>query len=275
MRIKRKSYITPVQILAIVFFAMTVLFALIPSIFTQYDPLENNLPEKLQGISARHLLGTDEYGRDILSRIIYGTGPSLLVGLGTALISMIIGVPLGLTAGYYGGIIDTIIMRIMDAFQSFPSILLAILMMTIFDPSVESLIITISMVSYPRFTRLVRGCVLSLKKMEYVESAKASGANDGYIMFRSILPNCLGNIIAQFTLLMSTAILIEAGLSFLGFGIQPPEPAWGSMLSYAKKYVAQSLSYIAGPTIMIFCIVMSINTLGDMLKKQLDPQKRG
>lgn len=275
MRIKTKSGITLIQTIAIAFFVMTVLFAVMPSLFTQYDPLENNLPEKLQGISVNHLLGTDEYGRDILSRIIYGTRPSLLVGLGTAMISMVIGVPLGLIAGYYGGIIDMVIMRIMDAFQSFPSILLAILLMTIFEPSVESLIITISMVSYPRFTRLVRGCVLSLKKREYIEAAKAAGANAGYIMFRSILPNCLGNITAQFTLLMSTAILIEAGLSFLGFGIQPPEPAWGSMLSYAKKYAAQSLTYIAGPTMMIFCVVMSINTLGDMLKNRLDPQKRG
>lgn len=275
MRINKKRSVTLIQALAIAFFVLTVLFAIAPSAFTQYDPLENNLPEKLQGISLRHLLGTDEYGRDICSRIIYGTRPSLLVGLGTAMIAMVIGVPLGLIAGYYGGILDVIIMRVMDAFQSFPSILLAILMMTVFEPSVESLIITISMVSYPRFTRLVRGCVLSLKNMEYIESARASGAGAGYIMFRSILPNCLGSIIAQFTLLMSTAILIEAGLSFLGFGIQPPEPAWGSMLSYAKKYVAQSLTYIAGPTMMIFCIVMSINTLGDMLKNRLDPQKRG
>lgn len=272
--LKEKYDITLMQLLAILFFVMVVLFAVAPGLFTNYDPLENSLTERLKGVSLAHPLGTDEYGRDLLCRIIYGTRPSLLVGFGTAFISMVVGVPLGLVAGYYGGTLDAIIMRVMDAFQSFPSTLLAILLMTIFEPSVESLIITISVVSFPRFTRLVRGSVLSLKKMEYVESARASGASSLYIMFVSIMPNCMGNIIAQFSLLMSTAILIEAGLSFLGFGIQPPDPAWGSMLSYAKQYVARSFSYIAGPTMMIFFVVMSINVIGDKLKDMLDPRKK-
>lgn len=270
----KKYNITVMQLLAVFFFLLVIMFAIAPGLFTIYDPLENSLTERFAGISLSHPLGTDEYGRDILARVIYGTRPSLLVGLGTAFFSMIVGVPLGLIAGYYGGLTDAVIMRIMDAFQSFPSTLLAILLMTVFEPSVESLTITISVVSFPRFTRLVRGSVLSLKKLEYVESARASGANAAYIMFVSILPNCLGNIIAQFSLLMSTAILIEAGLSFLGFGIQPPYPAWGSMLSYAKQYIARSFTYIAGPTVMIFLVVMSINTMGDKLKDILDPTQR-
>lgn len=273
-KLKVRRQFTLSQLLAAGFFVLVVLFAVAPGLFTSYDPLENSLSERFAGVSASHLLGTDEYGRDILCRIIYGTRPSLLVGLGTALIAMVVGVPLGLIAGYYGGVADAAIMRVMDAFQSFPSTLLAILLMTVFDPSVESLVITISLVSFPRFTRLVRGSVLSLKKMEYVESARASGAGSLYIMFVSILPNCMGSIIAQFSLLMSTAILIEAGLSFLGFGIQPPDPAWGSMLSYAKQYVARSFTYIAGPTMMIFLVVMSINVLGDKLKDMLDPRKK-
>lgn len=271
---KKNSTITFTRLLAICFFILLVLCALFPSWFTPYDPLELDLRSKLAGPSAAHWLGADEYGRDTLCRIIYGTRNSLTVGFGTALISMIIGVPFGLVAGYYGGAADSIIMRIMDAFQSFPSMLLAILMMTVFEPSVESLIITISMVSFPRFTRLVRGSVLSIKKLEYIESAKASGASDLYVMFGSILPNCMSNIIQQFSLLMSTAILIEASLSFVGFGIQPPEPAWGSMLSYAKKYVAQSFSYIASPTMTIFFVVMSINSLGDWLREILDPKRK-
>lgn len=273
-KIKNKKFFTAAQVVAAAFFVLVVFFAIAPGVFARYDPLENNLSERFLGVSIAHPLGTDEYGRDILSRIIYGTRPSLLVGLGTATLSLIVGVPLGLIAGYCGGLVDTIIMRIMDAFQSFPSIILAILLMTVFEPSVESLIITISVESFPRFTRIVRGNVLSLKKMEYVESARASGASPAYIMFVSILPNCMGAIIAQFSLLMSTAILIEAGLSFLGFGIQPPDPAWGSMLSYAKQYVARSFSYIAGPTMMIFLVVMSINVLGDKLKDMLDPRKK-
>lgn len=273
-RLRKEQNISLMQLLAAGFFVLVVLFALAPGLFTTYDPLENDLTACFEGVSRAHLLGTDEYGRDILCRIIYGTRPSLLVGLGTALISMLVGVPLGLVAGYYGGVADAAIMRLMDAFQSFPSTLLAILFMTVFDPSVTALIITISLVSFPRFTRIVRSNVLSLKKMEYVESARASGAGSVYMMFVSILPNCMGAIIAQFCLLMSTAILIEAGLSFLGFGIQPPDPAWGSMLSYAKKYVSRSFTYIAGPAMMIFFVVMSINVLGDKVKDLLDPRKK-
>lgn len=273
-KFKQKTGIGLTQILAVLFFLLIVMFAIKPEWFTGYDPLENNLKEKLAGISAEHWLGTDEYGRDILCRIIYGTRTSILVGLGTATVALVLGVPLGLIAGYYGGLIDSVIMRVMDAFQSFPSMLLAILMMTVFEPSVGTLIVTISLVSYPRFTRLVRGSVLSIKKLEYVEAARAAGANPLYIMFRSILPNCMGNIIAQFSLLMSTAILIEASLSFLGFGIQPPDPTWGSMLSYAKRFVGSSLTYIAGPTMTIFFVVMSINCIGDMLKNMMDPTKK-
>lgn len=274
-RLKNRNHnLTVSQVLAAAFFALVLLFAVAPGLFTSYDPLEIDLASRFQGISMKHLLGTDEYGRDLLCRIIYGTRPSLLVGLGTALLSLVIGVPLGLIAGYCGGLVDAAIMRVMDAFQSFPSIILAILLMTVFDPSVESLIITISIESFPRFTRIVRGSVLSLKKAEYIESARASGANPAYIMFVSILPNCMGAIIAQFSLLMSTAILVEAGLSFLGFGIQPPEPAWGSMLSYAKQYANRSITYIMGPTMMIFFVVMSINVLGDKLKDAFDPRKK-
>ena len=262
------------RLIALGFFVLLILSTLFPYWFTSYGPLNLDLRHKLAGPSAAHWLGTDEYGRDILCRIIYGARNSMLVGLGTALISLVIGVPLGLIAGYYGGMTDSVIMRIMDAFQSFPSMLLAILLMTVFEPSAESLIITISLVSFPRFTRLIRGSVLSMKKLEYVEAAKVSGANGWYVMFRSILPNCMSIIITQFSLLMSTAILIEASLSFVGFGIQPPEPAWGAMLSYAKKYVAQSFSYIASPTMTIFFVVMSINSLGDWLGESLDPKRK-
>ena len=274
MKKKYRIKLTLGQAMAIILFTMVVLFAVCPSVFAPYDPLTLDVRSKLQGPSAVHLFGTDELGRDILSRIIHGTRPSILVGFGTAMVALLLGVPLGLVSGYYGGVTDGIIMRVMDAFQSFPSMLLAILMMTVFEPSIEALIATISLVEFPRFARLVRGSVLSIKNLEYIESAKASGAKPGYLMFRAILPNCVGNIIAQFSLLASTAILIEAGLSFLGFGIQPPEPSWGSMLSYAKQYVAQSFSYIAGPTLTIYLVVMSINTIGDLLQKTLDPYRK-
>lgn len=248
--------------------------ALFPALFTEYDPVAVNMKEKLLGPCENHILGTDEYGRDIFCRIVYGARTTVSVGLGTAILSALIGVPLGLVAGYYGGIVDNVIMRLMDAFQSFPSMLLAILLSTIADPSAITLILTISVVSFPRFTKLVRTSVLSIKQQDYIASAKISGVSAPYILFKGILPNCMSVIIVQFSMLTATAILIEASMSFLGLGIQPPEPAWGSMLYSANKYIGTNLSYILAPTLTIFVVVLSLNLLGDALRDWFDPLKK-
>lgn len=269
---KRRIKITTVFAAAVLLCAL--LMAIVPSLFTSYDPLKIDPMNRLQGVSLEHICGTDEFGRDIWSRIVYGTRNSLTVGFGAALLAVIIGVPLGLLAGWTGGIVDSLIMRVMDAFQSFPAVLLAILFMTILPTSVFTLALTIGIVNFPYFARIVRSNVLYIKETEYVQASKAFGAGTPYLLFRTILPNCLSAIIVQFSLLAATAILLEAGLSFLGLGLQPPEPAWGSMLSYAQKYISQSVTYVLAPTGAIFLLVLSINLMGDALRDWLDPKSK-
>ena len=276
---KDKKILTRKRIKATTIFAIFVLgialiAALAPSVLTKYDPLEIDVRNKLAGPSAAHWLGTDEYGRDLWSRIVYGARASLSVGFGSATLAMCIGVPLGLLAGFRGGFIDSLIMRLMDAFMSFPSIILAMLLMTVYKPSVATMILTIAITSFPAYGRIVRSQVLSVKEREYVEAARAFGANSWYLTFRTILPNCASSIIVQFSLFAASAILIEASLSFLGLGIQPPAPAWGSMLSYAKQYINKSATYIIVPTVAIFLVVLAINLLGDELREWLDPMRQ-
>ena len=269
---KKKLRVT--TIFAVFVLLTAVLMALWPALFTKYNPLAVDPLHRLQGISAEHICGTDEYGRDIWTRVVYGTGNSLTVGFGAAALAMILGVPFGLFAGWKGGIVDSLVMRIMDAFQSFPAVLLAILFITIFDPSVTTLVLTIALVNFPYFARIVRSNVLSIKATEYIEATRAFGAGTNYLLFRSILPNCFSAIIVQFSLLTANAILLEAGLSFLGLGIQPPDPSWGGMLSYAKAYVDSAVNYILAPTAAIFLVVLSINLIGDALRDALDPKSR-
>ena len=253
--------------------AVILLMVIAPQIFTSWDPLAVDPRNRLQAPTSEHWLGTDEYGRDIWTRMVYGAKPSIFVGFGAAFLAMMLGVPFGLIAGYYGGIVDNIIMRIMDAFLSFPSVLLAILLITVFEPSEITLILTISIVSFPAYGRIVRSSVLSLKEREFTEAAKAFGARSKYIMLRTLLPNCASAIIVQFSLFAASSILIEASMSFLGLGIQPPTPAWGSMLSYARGYIDRCPIYIIAPTAIIFLTVLGISLLGDSLREWLDPTK--
>jgi peptide/nickel transport system permease protein len=270
VKVKKIKFTT---VFASIILFIVLLMTLFPQYLTSYDPLELDLPNKLQGPSAAHWFGTDEYGRDIMSRIIYGARNTIYVGLGSSLLAALIGIPLGLIAGYFGGVVDSIIMRLLDAFQSFPSMLLAILLITIFEPSPTALVITISVVNFARFSRIVRSNVLSIKEREFVEANRAFGAKTPYILFCTILPNCISAITVQFSLLTATAILIEAGMSFIGLGIQPPEPAWGSMLFYANKYLNNTVWYAIAPTTTIFLVVLSINLFGDAMRDWFDPMK--
>ena len=269
---KQKVRITTV--FALLVLSVAVLMSIAPGLFTNYDPLKTDAINRLLPASREHICGTDELGRDIWTRVVYGTRNSMAVGFGAAALALLLGVPLGLLAGWKGGFPDSLIMRIMDAFQSFPSVLLAVLFITVFDPSVLTLILTIGLVSFPYFARIVRSNVLYIKTTEYVEATRAFGASTSYLLFRTILPNCVSAITVHFSLLAATAILIEAGLSFLGMGIQSPEPAWGSMLSYAKDYVDRSISYVVAPTAAIFLVVLSINMLGDSIRDWVDPKNK-
>ena len=272
MKLKKRINVTTV--FAFVVLGVVILMALVPQLFTSYDPLAPDYKSVLQGPSASHWLGTDELGRDIMSRLIYGARNTMMVGLGSSLLAALIGIPLGLIAGYFGGLLDNVIMRILDAFLSFPAMLLAILVITIFGNSVPSLILTIATVNFPRFSRVVRSNVLSLKNREFVEANRAFGAKNSYILFRTLLPNCVSAITVQFSLLTAVAILVEAGLSFIGLGIQPPDPAWGSMLQYSQNYLSQASWYMIAPTVMIFLVVLAVNFFGDFLRDLFDPMKQ-
>ncbi len=269
----KKRRVKFINVFAIVILSIVLAMVLFPQFMTRYDPLALDLDHILEAPGRLHWLGTDEYGRDMMSRIIYGSRNTIAVGIGSSILAALIGIPLGLIAGYRGGMIDNIIMRILDTFLSFPAMLLAILVITIFGSSATSLILTIAIVNFPRFSRIVRGNVLSLKEREFVEANRAAGASRMYILFKTILPNCISAITVQFSLLTATAILIEAGMSFMGLGIQPPEPAWGSMLFYSQLYIDQALWYVFSPAVCIFLVVLSINFFGDALRDYFDPMK--
>jgi peptide/nickel transport system permease protein len=223
--------------------------------------------------SQDHLLGCDDFGRDILSRIILGTRVSLTVGLVSQLVSLLIGATLGMIAGYYGEVVDNIIMRIMDVFFSFPSLLLAIALMTAFGSSLSNIILAIGIVYTPHFARIVRGSVLSVKEKEYIESARAQGMTDLRVIIKHILPNIMGPIIIYATMGIGDAILTEAGLSFLGLGIQPPTPSWGGMLSNGKNFISVAPYEVIFAGIAIVFTVLAFNTFGDGIRDYLDPKQ--
>ncbi|MGH2560282.1 MAG: ABC transporter permease [Thermomicrobiales bacterium] len=265
----------PVLLLCIVVIGLVVICAAAPGLLAPYAPEKLAAGDLLDGPSAAHPLGTDEFGRDILSRIIHGARIELIVSVAGVALAVALGVPLGLFAGYRGGLIDSVIMRVQDAMLAFPGILFAILIVAGLGSSARSIVLTVGIVFFPRFARLVRGSVLALKEQDFVLASLAGGATERRIMTRHILPNCLAPILVQITLAMAVAILMEAGLSYLGLGIQPPTATWGTMLQRAQTYPAQAPWYVLAPGFCIFLLVLSLNVVGDYLRDSLDPRLRG
>ena len=251
-----------------------VLLALFADVIADYDTvvIKQNLANRLKGPSAEHWLGTDEFGRDIFARLIHGARVSLKVGIIAVGISIVLGGILGALAGFYGGKIDNIIMRVMDVFLAVPSILLAIAIVSALGPSILNLMVAISISSVPRYARIVRASVLSIRDQEFVEAARAIGANNARIIFRHIIPNSLAPVIVQGTLGVASAILSTAGLSFIGLGIQPPAPEWGSMLSGGRQYLRYAWWVTTFPGVAIMITILSLNLLGDGLRDALDPR---
>ena len=239
---------------------------------TSYDPTRGNLRERLQAPTVEHLLGTDEQGRDMLTRIIFGGRIALLVGVFALLIGLVVGVTMGLLSGYYGGWIDTIIMRFTDLLLAFPYILLVIAIVSILGPDIFNAMIAIGVRIIPEFARLVRSIVLSIRSKEYVLSARSVGASDLRIIIRHVLPNCTAPIIVTSTLLLAGAILAEASLSFLGLGAQPPDPSWGTMVARGRDYLVTHPHLSIAPGMAILIVVYSLNVFGDWLRDLLDPQ---
>ncbi|MCI7403220.1 MAG: ABC transporter permease [Pyramidobacter sp.] len=233
-----------------------------------------HLRETLQAPNAKYLLGTDEFGRDVLSRLIYGARVSLQVGLVAVSISLLVGGSLGAVAGFYGGKLDNLIMRLMDVQLAVPSTLLAIAIAAALGPGLFNLMIAVGISSVPRFARLLRASVLSVKEMEFVEAARAMGASDFRIIVLHILPNCCAPLIVQATLSVANAILSSASLSFIGLGIQPPYPEWGGMLSSARDYLRSSPYLSMFPGIAIVVTIIALNFIGDGLRDALDPKQK-
>ena len=269
-RLKRNK----MAVLGLIILIILVLLAVFADVIANYDNvvIKQNLAHRLQGPSAAHWLGTDEFGRDIFARLVHGTRVSLQVGIVAVGISIVIGGILGAVAGYYGGKLDNTIMRIMDIFLAVPSILLAIAIVSALGPSIINLMLAISISSVPSYARIVRASVLSIRDQEFIEAAKAIGASNTRIIFRHIIPNSLAPVIVQATLGVASAILSTAGLSFIGLGIQPPAPEWGSMLSGGRQYLRYAWWVTTFPGVAIMITILSLNLLGDGLRDALDPR---
>ena len=250
---------------------LIILAAVFAPLVAPYDHLAQSLTDRLQTPSMAHWLGTDELGRDVLSRIIFGARISLTIGLVPTLISMAIGTVLGLCAGVYGGKVDFVIMRLADVMLAFPSLLLAMVVMYTMGGGLINIFIALSLINWASTARVVRSQTLSLKEKEYVEAARSIGVSRWKIMFRHILPNCLPSLIVLFTLNIPSAILSEASLSFLGVGAQPPSASWGLMAVRGKKYLFSEPWLCIAPSVAIMIVVLAFNFLGDGLRDVLDP----
>lgn len=267
----RRNRLSMLGLLIISFF---LLCAILAPLLAPYDPAIPNFAYALRQPSPQHLLGTDELGRDLLSRMLFGARTSLGIGFISVIIGAAAGVPLGALSGYYGGKLDLFLQRGIDVLIAFPGILLAIIVVSIMGVGLENAMIAIGVASIPVYTRLTRGSVLALKEMEYITAAKALGLSDARIIIRHILPNCLSPLIVQSTFQVATAILWAAGLGFLGLGAQPPSPEWGAMLSRGRVFMRTYPFLTTIPGLAIFLVVLGFNLFGDGLRDSLDPRAR-
>ncbi|WP_461864161.1 nickel transporter permease [Thermococcus sp.] len=274
VKILFRNKLSVVGLSIIVALVLTAILAPVLAPYPNQALGEPNLKERLQPPSRLHPMGTDYLGRDILSRVIYGTRTSLLVGFSVVFLALLIGVPLGLVAGYFGGKIDLIIMRITDIFLAFPPLLLALLIATTIGRGLVNAILALAISWWPWYTRLARGMAISVKERPYVEASRAMGIADWKIMVRHVLPNSLSPIIVQATMDMGSAILEAAALSFLGLGVQPPTPDWGLMVSEGKDYFLNYWWYPVFPGLAIFITVIAFNLLGDAVREVIDPRLR-
>lgn len=261
-------------VVGLVVLGLLLLAALLGPTLAPYGVNAINVDDRLQGPSSAHWFGTDELGRDIFSRVLVAARVSLQVGLIAVGISLLLGVSLGLVAGYYAGIVDDIVMRMMDMLFAFPAILLAIAILAVLGPGVSNAMIAIGIVYTPIFARICRASVLSVREEVYVRAAKSIGANDLRILRLHVLPNVLAPIIVQTSLSLAFAILSEAALSFLGLGIQPPQPSWGRMLFDGRGFIEQAWWMCVFPGAAIFVTVLAFNVVGDAARDALDPKQR-
>ncbi|HSW58950.1 MAG TPA: ABC transporter permease [Dehalococcoidales bacterium] len=265
----------PVVVFGLVIIVIFIIAAIFSPQISPYNPLKRNLDETLQQPNAQHLLGTDILGRDTLSRLIFGTRISLVVGVIVVLIAGGFGVFLGSIAGYFGGFISTIIMRLMDTLMTIPMLILALTIAALLGGGLKNIIIALGFGLIPGYARLMASQVLVAKSMDYILAARSMGVSHQRIIFRHIVPNCFSPILVLVTMMMGTTILAEAGLSFLGIGITPPTPAWGSMVTDGREYLLTNPMLSIAPGVAIMLVVFAFNMVGDGLRDALDPRLRG
>lgn len=260
-----------VALIVVVVFILAAVFA---PFITRYDPVKNDMSASLQGPSAEHWLGTDLQGRDVFTRLVYGTRASLIVGVCTVVISGILGSILGLVSGYFGGFVDDVISRFCEVFMSIPQVILALAIGSILGGGLLNLTIILGITNIPGYFRLMRAQVLSVKETDYVLSAKVSGATNMRLMMKHILPNTVSILIVLMTQTVGVTILAEAGLSFLGLGVNPPTPSWGSMINESRSFLLQQPVFALAPGVAIVLLVLSLNIVGDGVRDLIDPRMR-
>lgn len=264
----------PLAGIAAVILLVLVIMAVFASVIAPYGPTDADGLASLKEPSRAHLFGTDRFGRDVFSRIIYGARVSLGVGVGAVFLAGLIGIPIGLLGGYFGGLIDALLMRLNDTFMAIPGLLLALSLVLVLEPSVMTVALALGISAFPGYARVMRSRVLSLRAADFVLAARAMGAGHGRIMIRHILPNAMAPMIVVASLSMGGAVLAEAGLSFLGVGVRPPTPTWGGMLKDSFALIYQTPWLMTFPAAAIFILILALNVLGDGLRDILDPRQR-
>jgi peptide/nickel transport system permease protein len=260
------------SVLGLIVVVATILVSLLAPFLAPHDPLKISIPHRIQPPSRSHLFGTDQFGRDVYTRILYGAEISLKVGIYSVVLGAFVGILLGSMGGYLGGWLDYAIVLIMDTIISFPATLLAIGLMAVMGPNLNNIIFALAFIGIPRYGRVVRGVVLSIREKEYIEAARASGSGDLKTVLIHVLPNAMAPLIVVTTIGVANAVLIEAALSFLGLGVPPPAPSWGNILSDGRNYITQAPWLTIFPGLAISLIVLGFNTLGDGLRDVLDPK---
>jgi ABC-type dipeptide/oligopeptide/nickel transport system permease subunit len=262
-------------LVGLIIVTLVVIAAILAPQIAPYAPTKMHARDRLEGPSSAHWLGTDESGRDLFSRILYGARISAVAAASATALALIAGIPIGLIGGYRGGFVDDALMRVLDGFLAIPPVLLALTLLAALGPSQINVIIAVGALGMPLTARITRASVLVERERDYTFAARAIGASDGYIMWRILLPNSLPPLIVTASLLAANAILLEAALSFLGLGVQPPRASWGVLLQLGYGYMSHSVWYVTFPGICIFLLVWSLNVLGDALRDGLDPRLRG
>jgi peptide/nickel transport system permease protein len=268
--LRRVAPVVWIGLVVIVLASAVALFA--PQIAT-HEPLRSSVRDRLQAPSPEHLFGTDGFGRDVFSRVVYGARVSIGVGLAVVVLSTVLGTITGLIAGYFRSL-DHVIMRVMDGLMAFPVILLAIAIMGALGPGVQNVILALSIVYWPRTARIVRGSVLSLRELDFVEGARALGASDGRVIARHLLPSVASPVLVQATFVLAAAVLAEAGLSFIGAGIPAPNPSWGNILAEGRTFMRNAPWMTVFPGVAITTLVLALNLVGDGLIDYFDPKRR-